>query len=94
MRTQQVDSLRQAIDSEAKAVQLRDQELEDSLYRLRMKQNMEQHGQPLKDFVEAGREEKRKEKRRMYIRIAVLTVFLFALVFALVRRRSQRGKTD
>ena len=91
---QSTDSLRHAIDSEAKAVQRRYQQLEDSLYRLRMKQNMEQHGQSLDQFLAEKREEKKKEDRRMYIRIGVLTLFVFALVYALVRKRVQLDKTN
>jgi len=91
---QRSDSLRQAIDSEANSIQKRYREIEDSLYRLRMKQNMEQHGQSLDQFLAEKREEKRKEDRRMYIRIGVLAIFVFALVFSLVRKRNQRGKAD
>lgn len=92
--SQRPDSLRQTIDSEAHSIQKQYQEIEDSLYRLRMKQNMEQHGQSLDEFLEQKREEKRKEDRRMYIRIGVLTIFVFALVFALVRKKAQQGKAD
>jgi predicted Holliday junction resolvase-like endonuclease len=93
-QAQQPDSLHYAIDSQAKSFQQQYKEIEDSLYRLRMKQKMEQYGQSLDEFLAEKREEKRKEDRRMYIRIGVLTVFLFALVFALVRKRKQLDNSN
>lgn len=91
---QRPDSLLKTIDSEAVSFQQRYRQIEDSLYRLRMKQSMEQHGQSLDEFLAQKREEERKEDRRLYIRIGVITLFLFALVYAYVRKRNQKEKLD
>ena len=81
--------LSRSIDSSAKKNQQTYEDVEDSLYRLRMERNMNEKGQELDKFLADYEERKEKEKQQTYIRIGVGIVFLSLLIYGLVRRRKK-----
>ena len=92
-QSQNIDSLSQSIDSSAKVLQNvndRFQQVQDSLYQLKLLRTMEQHGKPLDRFLEEKKEQERIEKRQLYIRIGLGVAILLVLIFGLIRQRNKR----
>ncbi|MBB1282874.1 hypothetical protein HRH25_00690 [Flavisolibacter sp. BT320] len=88
--TQSTESLAKRIDSNARAIDQSAKEIQrwkDSLEKERIYRNLEQHGQPLNDFLQEMREAEEKRKRNVYIRIGLGVLFLLILLIGFIRRR-------
>lgn len=88
--TQSSDSLAKRIDSNARAIEQSAKDIQrwkDSLEKEKIYRNLEQHGQPLDDFLKERREAEEKRKRQVYLRIGLGVLFLFFVIAELVRRR-------
>ena len=89
---QSADSLRRSVDSSAKEIQRSYQNLEDSLYRLRLQRNIDEKGQELEKFLADYEARQTKEKRQIYIRVGAAMIFFAALVYGIIRKRKQKAK--